>query len=1030
MTNIQLKKALFRLPNGTYVTPYTDCKGAIDIGDIGQALHVDESLGLRRKLNGQTITLNSNTAEFFNKIRTIKNTYPSLFCTDIEYNEIASQNYLGECGKFVLQEQQDIQLYAWGHEGSQSWCYTLSETPKMGDAVGIGAPPNIDWVLQGFPHSTPYVVAHDSQTNTISIQLPNETQTQQLERQSAQDTILSNQIIHTKRTEYFDAVGLNKEGTIYSNFSEGYITPKWVFHPIGSEAYLKLKTSLSGKYTLVLKVRLDTTANGSYAIIGNSTGAPSGNGFVIRTDNNLRLYMWGTTDGTNWNTTKFDTGIDLVQGWQYIKLTAQSSGDTYILSTSQDGITWTDGNAITGTVFTEFYPRFGRTAMNAPLKGAIDLGESYIQSDIFRDNWIGFEDYNVPVDQQSSIKLPKIITDNGPITCQSLSKMNINTRKLIASEKANYSNNYQWYNLYNDGWCEQGGPWNASNGQGTGYQTYNITFTIPYKDTSYSAMATGNYTGGDLWTPHANNRTNTGITFYRTHETANYNGASWYSCGYALMSSALVNQILADIESTCPYFIQIAQGQHTMTTIRNEWEINNPYTIFDAKQSQYPLNNTSWLKSLGQWNEKTVYTYAYEALLVELNNSIETNTTVDLPSGGKYTKHLQTVNFDVNKVVKVGSPVIEEGILTPSDANYVQLKVGENILNTAKSWQLDLLCQISSNYIVATDYDNDYVPFAINNNTLIINNSLNTFSTIAEGWKYLRVKFNDSTGYEVYTSDDGNAFDLITSVETVDKVDYADNNLNLKGTPVDLRTVQFKYDLGDGVEHLVTTGVEYKSAVWNKLEHTTSEADYAYNFIVDTVNESFRLPLYDRVFNNPYAELYYYIGDTLQNTSLIDIGRLSDAITNNKSEIAQLRTLISQIAGDIPTVETSTYGVRNITLYNGIDLGDHIIDLSSYIPLDGHQYDIHLFHYMNVGDTSASNHNINIYNADKSQLLHRFGIDGIAVQGSSSANNGNFSYSCCVPLPANSRTIVLNLNASGDKQFSQYYVQLVWFRKY
>ena len=690
MTDIQLKKALFRLPNGTYITPYTDNRGAFEIGDIGQAIHVDESLGLRRILNGQTVAINSNTQAFLNKLNTIRNSYPNLFVTNAEWEEIFNASKKGQCGKFVITET-EIRLPAIVN------LQGLMELEYLGDIKHAGYP------------KPELLMRHDSSTSTDADLDP-----------------------------------------IY-----------------GSNGYTATKPA--------------------------------------------------NTDGTD----EFMTRM------------------------------YTEGQ-----------------------------------------------------------------------------------------------NSLRYMSLY-----DETGEMGASN-------------TVQEEAVQY------------------------------------------------------------------PYFIQIAQGQHTMRTIRNDWEINNPYTIFDAKQSQYPLNNTSWLKSLGQWNEKAVYTYAYEALLVELNNSIETNTTVDLPSGGKYTKHLQTVNFDVNKVVKIGSPVIEEGILTPSNTDYVQLKVGENILNTAKSWQLDLLCQISSNYIVATDYDSGYVPFAINNSNLIINNSLNTFSTIAEGWKYLRVKFNDSTGYEVYTSDNGNTFDLVISVETEDKVDYADNNLNLKGTPVDLRTVQFKYDLGDGVEHLVTTGVEYKSTVWNKAEHTTSEADYAYNFIVDVVNESFRLPLYDRVFNNPYAELYYYIGDTLQNTSLIDIGRLSEAVTVNKSEIEQLRTLISKIAGDVPTVETSTHSFKNVTIYNGTDLGDHVIDLSSYIPLDGHEYDVYLYTYLNVGYADASNHNVVIYNQNKTNVLHRFSVDGVAIGGSSTQNNGNFSYTCCIPLPTNSRTIVHHVDASSDKQFSQYYIQLVWFRKY
>lgn len=694
MTDIQLNKALFRLPNGTYITPYTDCKGALEVCDIGMSLFVDESQGLRRYLNGQIVERNDNTEEFFTRLQQITTLYPSLLCTEEEWQAAKTLSAFGQVGKFVFNYSGD---------------------------------------------------------NIISVRIPAIVNVQGL----------------------FDLQNLGMTvGAGLPNFY-GYF----------------------GSHTLTKKKNTTTYNDSDINAKGICRGHSAKSGNTMATDKGNQ---------TSWF-----------------------------------------------------------------MNGAIEINASY----------------------------------SNPI--------------------------------------------------------YGKSNTVQEEAVQY------------------------------------------------------------------PYFIQIAQGQYTMKTIRNDWEISNPYTIFDAKQSQYPLNNASWLKSLGQWNEKAVYTYAYEALLVELNNSIETNATVDLPSGGRYTKHLQTVNFDVNKVVKVKSPVIEEGILTPTDTDYVQLKIGGNVLNTAKNWQLDLLCQVSSNYIIATDYNSDYIPFAINKNTLIINNSLNTFSTIAEGWKYIRVKFNDSTGYEVYTSDDGAAFDLITNVEKVDKIDYAGNNLNLKGTPVDLHTVQFKYNLGNGVEHLVTAGVEYKSVVWNKTEHTTSEADYAYNFIVDVVNESFRLPLYDKVFNNPYADLYYFIGDALQNTSLIDIGRLSESVTVNKSEIEKLRILISQIAGDIPTVETSTYGVRNVTLYNGVDLGNHVIDLSSYIPLDGHQYDVYGYIYWAVGDTSGNDRNAYIYDASGANKLYQLSVDGVV-----SPNAGNCTDTWQVPLPVNSRTITLRLAGTSNSKFSNFQLILLWFRKY
>lgn len=921
MTDIQLKKALFKLPDGTYISPYTDCKGALEVGDIGQALYVDETQGLRRRLNGQTVAINKNTQEFLNRLKAIRTSYPSLFCEEWEWQDISNQNFLKQCGKFVI-------------------CEDGKPIQAVDNYIKVGSVRVINGIASEF-----------FRNNGSAIKIP-------------------------------------------------------VTVPLSTATQLSIK----------LKVYIEQTGSYSQCII---LGAAD-NILTVRTDGGNRIKFWGSTNGgTSWTTSGADTGIDIVSGWQILELTYD--GTNYQMHRTVNGTTVDGALIASAPVSDKPEMQFGGCGNVFELRGKIDLKESSItiNNKTFW-TWKTFSEGSTT----PYIRLPKVVCMQGALDLSKLGELdNQSTRRLVAQKRPNNYDKY-WYNWYSDGWLEQGNNFEQLNTT-RDWTVYAITLKIPYKDISYYIGVHSGY--GDNSTSEPCIGGSKTPNSFRTRPYNNTGNANWHTCGWGNIPTAADCNIeeFTGNNVQYPYFIQIAQGQHTMKTIRNDWEISNPYTIFDAKQSQYPLNNASWLKSLGQWNEKAVYTYAYEALLVELNNSIETNTTVDLPSGGKYTKHLQTVNFDVNKVIKVKSPVIEEGILTPTDTDYVQLKIGGNVLNTAKSWQLDLLCQISSNYIIATDYSSDYIPFAINKNTLIINNSLNTFSTIAEGWKHIRVKYSDSTGYEVYTSDDGTAFDLVTSVEKVDKIDYAGNNLNLKGTPVDLHTVQFKYDLGNGVEHLVTTGVEYKSVVWNKTEHTTSEADYAYNFIVDVVNESFRLPLYDKVFNNPYADLYYFIGDTLQNTSLIDLGRISESVTVNKSEIEKLRILIGQIAGDIPTVETSKYGVKNVTLYNGVDLGNHVIDLSSYIPLDGHQYDVYGYIYWAVGDTSGNDRNAYIYDASGANKLYQLSVDGVV-----SPNAGNCTDTWQVPLPVNSRTITLRLTGTSDSKFSKFQLVLLWFRKY
>ena len=95
-----------------------------------------------------------------------------------------------------------------------------------------------------------------------------------------------------------------------------------------------------------------------------------------------------------------------------------------------------------------------------------------------------------------------------------------------------------------------------------------------------------------------------------------------------------------------PYFIQIATGQETEANIVNEIELNNPYTLFDGKYSEAKLYNASWLLSNGQWNSGTVYVTAFEGLQVEQNSTVVVGTTVDLPSGSKYTKRGLSVKLN------------------------------------------------------------------------------------------------------------------------------------------------------------------------------------------------------------------------------------------------------------------------------------------------------------------------------------------------------------------------------------------------
>lgn len=74
----------------------------LEICDIGMALYVDETKGLRRYLNGQIVDINTNTQAFLNRLKEITTLHPSLLCTEEEWQTAKTMSAFGQVGKFVF----------------------------------------------------------------------------------------------------------------------------------------------------------------------------------------------------------------------------------------------------------------------------------------------------------------------------------------------------------------------------------------------------------------------------------------------------------------------------------------------------------------------------------------------------------------------------------------------------------------------------------------------------------------------------------------------------------------------------------------------------------------------------------------------------------------------------------------------------------------------------------------------------------------------------------------------------------------
>ena len=79
--------------------------GGLEIGDIGIApLGIDETQGKRRYLNGQLI-IQEQYIQFTNKVKSAVALYPTLACTEEEWQTTATMTVGGQVGKFVVDDE-------------------------------------------------------------------------------------------------------------------------------------------------------------------------------------------------------------------------------------------------------------------------------------------------------------------------------------------------------------------------------------------------------------------------------------------------------------------------------------------------------------------------------------------------------------------------------------------------------------------------------------------------------------------------------------------------------------------------------------------------------------------------------------------------------------------------------------------------------------------------------------------------------------------------------------------------------------
>lgn len=187
-------------------------------------------------------------------------------------------------------------------------------------------------------------------------------------------------------------------------------------------------------------------------------------------------------------------------------------------------------------------------------------------------------------------------------------------RQLVAA----YKEGTQWYNIYSDGWIEQGGEvYNSADAVITVnlLEPYNdITYTVDKilgVDARYTSTISGDYTSTWGYT--------TSSFQVRTHSSAALNRFRWFAKGYGdilsvsspLRTSHLYFKLAHEFYAPAQAIIQ--EKLDLIDSLVVKTDINLP-TLSSRWDSDF-AENIGWVKSEGQWLNGNTYHDAYDLMV-------------------------------------------------------------------------------------------------------------------------------------------------------------------------------------------------------------------------------------------------------------------------------------------------------------------------------------------------------------------------------------------------------------------------------
>ena len=530
------------LDGGNYIGSGLDkiihdhCSSGLEIGDIGIApLGIDETKGKRRYLNGQLI-IQEQYVQFTDKVKSAVALYPSLACTESEWQTTATMTVGGQVGKFVVDDEAGtirLPKIIMPIQG-------LTDLSKLAEIVEAGLP-NIEGQLNVILGTTT-----QGQNGAFSTSLTGQNK-----------NALGNGSYYSESTVNFNA---SLSNPIYGNSDT--VQQEQIQYPY----FIQVATGAETEDNIINEIEL----NNPYSF-GDSKYSPVAlnnlswlksegqyNPKAVYTD----YYEWllkiyngtETVEGVNvklsteeytdydfvLNTAEETFRLPLLDGSEtmpdYNDYTQISSIGTYVADKNCyvvyfSGTTTSDGAG--GALFVENVVLENLTTTNGTVntcKSAfIKKGQSYTLGStadfksckVFACKGNGSLYYYVGETVQNAN-----LINAGRIEEKLADKLDRSSVKAYITES--YVNGTSWYRVYSDGWCEQG--YRTAQLQD---KTVTWTFLKPFINTNYMLQATVTDSTSNYTTTKYRTRTTTNCSI--TSFGINQAGAGTldcYACGY------------------------------------------------------------------------------------------------------------------------------------------------------------------------------------------------------------------------------------------------------------------------------------------------------------------------------------------------------------------------------------------------------------------------------------------------------------------------------------------------------------------